>query len=209
MNLILVRHGETAWNKEVIFRGRMDIPLNDTGCAQAERVASRLKSFKVREVITSPLKRAVSTAEAITKTQGIKNCTAEKDLIDISCGKWEGMSLKDVELQYPHEIALWKTKPHEFTMPGGESLEDVKNRVTSVLRRAIKEDDESNIVMVSHRVVLKVMICTLLGLDNSHFWNIKIDNCAITMFQYIGEIFILAFHNDTCHLSGMGILSDF
>jgi alpha-ribazole phosphatase len=209
MNIILVRHGETAWNKEVIFRGRIDIPLNNTGFAQADRVAHKLMHFKIREVITSPLMRARATAEAIAKLQGI-NCTTEEDLIDISCGKWEGMPLKDVELQYPYEIELWKTRPHEFTMPGGESLEDVKSRVKSVLHRVIKEEDESNVVMVSHRVVLKVMICALLGLDNSHFWNIKIDNCAITMFQYIEETFILISHNDTCHLSGMGgILSDF
>jgi broad specificity phosphatase PhoE len=84
-------------------------------------------------------------------------------------------------------------------MSAGESLEDVRKRATRVVARVIARYAET-VVLVSHRVVNKVLICALLGLDNSHFWNIKLDTCGITIFTYVDKQFTLTKHNDTSYL---------
>ena len=85
-------------------------------------------------------------------------------------------------------------------MPGGERLQDVRNRAMFVLNDIMERYHEGKVVLVSHRVVNKVLICALLGLDNSHFWSIKLDTCGITGFDYEGGRFVLTRHNDTSFL---------
>ena len=96
-------------------------------------------------------------------------------------------------------------------MPGGESLEDVRKRTMVVVDEIIEGRDEGRVVLVSHRVVNKVLICALLGLDNSHFWSIRLDTCGITSFSYEGGRFILTKHNDTSYLRAIQkvMLGDF
>jgi probable phosphoglycerate mutase len=95
-------------------------------------------------------------------------------------------------------------------MPGGESLEDVRKRAIEVVDDILSKY-QGSVVLVSHRVVNKVLICSLLGLDNSHFWNINQDVGGITIFNYVDERFVLTKHNDTSHLRELqkSVLDDF
>ncbi|HXZ94447.1 MAG TPA: histidine phosphatase family protein, partial [Dehalococcoidia bacterium] len=104
----------------------------------------------------------------------------------------------------------WHNNPHKVRMPGGESLEDVKGRAIEVVNEVLSRY-KGNVVLVSHRVVNKVLICSLLGLDNSHFWNIHQDVCGITIFDYVDGRFVLTRHNDTSHLRELqkSVLGDF
>jgi broad specificity phosphatase PhoE len=196
--IILVRHGETEWNIEEVFRGRIDIELNEAGIKQAELLAEYLRDLRIDAIYSSPLKRALKTAEMIA---GYYNLDVEitPGLIDFDFGQWQGLSHQEVKGRYKELYAQWIKNPHWVKMPAGESLNDVRERAIGVVNRVVARY-EGTVVLVSHRVVNKVLICTLLGLDNSHFWNIRQDTCGITTFSYQNERFILTKHNDISFL---------
>lgn len=208
-NIILIRHGETDWNRAETFRGRADVELNSTGIKQAELLARYLEGVPIEAVYSSPLRRALKTAEVIAAPHNLVVITAP-ELIDFDYGQWQGMSHDAVKQKYKRLYQKWLKNPHLVTMPGGESLAEVRKRAMRLIRQLMARHYES-VVLVSHRVVLKVMILALLGLDNSHFWNIKLDNCAITTFSYEDKRFVLTRHNDTSFLSPLKreALSDF
>ena len=207
--IVLVRHGETDWNVEEVFRGRIDIELNETGMKQAELLAGYLKDLRIAAIYSSPLKRAQKTAEMIASYHNL-DVEIAPGLIDFDFGKWQGLSHQAVKDRYKEPYAEWIKNPHRVKMPAGESLDDVRRRATSVVDSVVARY-EGTAVLVSHRVVNKVLICALLGLDNSHFWNIRQDTGGITTFTYQNERFILTKHNDTSFLKPIlkGQLSDF
>jgi len=201
--LFLVRHGRTGWNKEQIFRGTKDVPLDEVGRAEVLLVGGRLKGEEIRAVYSSPLSRAKETAEAIAGFYNVEVQCLE-GLTDLHFGEWEGLSLKEVQKQYPDLYQEWLKTPHQVIFPGGEGLAAVSSRAMKAVEEIIKRHPQEAVALVSHRVVLKVLICALLGLDNSHFWNIAQDTTAINCFHHRNETWICNFLNDTCHLKGVG-----
>ncbi len=120
-------------------------------------------------------------------------------LIDLDFGQWQGLSPQEVRSKYKELYTEWTDSPDRVTIPGGESLNDVSKRALGVVDEVIARY-EGTVILVSHRVVNKVLICALLGLDNSHFWNIRQDTCGITTFTYENGQFILTEHNNTSYL---------
>ena len=196
--IILVRHGETEWNVAEIFRGRADIELNKTGVKQAELLATYLSKIKVAAIYSSPLKRALTTAEIIAGYHDTSVAIAH-GLIDFNYGQWQGLSHHEVKNTYHELYQAWVSHPDRVKIPAGESLDDVRQRAKDVVT-GITSRDTGTVILVSHRVVNKVLICALLGLDNSHFWNIRQDTCGITIFSYEDGRFTLTRHNDTSYL---------
>lgn len=196
--LYLVRHGQTAWNREEVFRGRADIPLNETGRKEALLTGHYLERVKVDSLYSSPLSRAVETAEAIARYQG-KEVQISHGLIDIDFGGWQGVSHEEVKERYGDLYRQWKHAPHLVRFPQGESLEDVRERALRVIDEVLPDHADETLVMVSHRVVNKTILCGLLGLDNSHFWQIGQDTGCINILEF-GEGFTLRRLNDTSHL---------
>jgi len=196
--IILVRHGETEWNVEEVFRGRIDIGLNETGLRQAKLLAEYLSGVKIDAVYSSPLRRALKTAEVIASPHKLKVKIAP-GLIDFDFGKWQGLRLQEVKDRYKELYSEWVSSPHLVKIPDGESLSDVRERALAVVDEVMAKY-EGTIALISHRVVNKVLICALLGLDNSHFWGIKQDTGGTTTFSYINQRFILTKHNDTSYL---------
>jgi alpha-ribazole phosphatase len=196
--LILVRHGETEWNVAEVFRGQIDLDLNETGIRQAELLAGYLKTSAVEAIYSSPLKRALKTAEIIARPHKLK-VKVEPDLIDFNFGRWQGLSHQEVKEQYGELYTNWLNHPEQVRIPGGETLEDVRTRIIR-FRNKVIENHRGTIVSVGHRVVNKVLICALLGLDNSHFWKIRQDTGGISIFACQNEQYILTRHNDTSFL---------
>ncbi|MFX1555085.1 MAG: histidine phosphatase family protein [Promethearchaeota archaeon] len=194
----LVRHGQTAWNREEVFRGRADIPLNETGRKEALLTGQYLRGVKVDSIYSSPLSRAVETAEAIARYQG-KQVRILEGLIDIDFGGWQGISHEVVRERYEELYRQWRESPHLVRFPGGESLEEVSERALKAIHGVIRDHAGETLVMVSHRVVNKIMICGLLGLDSSHFWQIGQDTGCIDVLEF-EEGFTLGCLNDTSHL---------
>jgi phosphoserine phosphatase len=207
--LILTRHGETAWNVEKVFRGRADVDLNDVGTKQAELLGRYLGSWELEAVYSSPVKRALDTAIIVARYQKVAVRISE-GLTDLDFGKWQSLPEREVKRLYPAIFDEWHNNPHKVKMPGGESLDDVTKRTAKVADEVLSRH-HGNVLLVSHRVVIKVLICYLLGLDNSHFWNISQDVAAITIFDYADGHFVLTRHNDTSHLRELqkSVLEDF
>ena len=198
-SIYLVRHGQTAWNKEEIFRGRTDIPLDKTGLKQARLAGEYFKGMVIQGIYSSPLSRAWQTAEQIALFQNLKAQPIE-GIIDMSFGNWEGHALQEIERIDPETYRQWREEPHLARLPGGETLDDVRKRAIASLEEVIERHTGETLVLVSHRVVNKVLICGILGIDNSHFWQITQDTAAINLIQYKRGRYILSFMNETCHL---------
>lgn len=207
--IILARHGETEWNAEEIFRGRVDVDLNETGIREAELLAEHLSYMTIAAVYSSPLKRALQTAEMIARHHDVK-VEVSPQLIDLDYGEWQGLSHETVRDRYGQLYHEWLNSPQLVKMPAGESLRDVRRRAISLVED-ITAKVEGAIVLVSHRVIHKVLICALLALDSSHFWNIRIDTAGISVFAYEDDRFVLTRHNDTSFLKPIhkAPLSDF
>ena len=199
--IIIARHGQTEWNVGEVFRGTIDIELDETGLKQAELLAEYLSGRKIDAVYTSPLKRALKTAEAIAKYHNL-NVRISPGLMDFNFGEWQGLTHQEVKDRYKGLYEKWVQNPEQVVTPGGESLDDVRGRVLGVVNEVTARYKDS-VVMVAHRVVNKVLICALLGLDNSHFWNIRQDTCGMTTFTYEKGRFTLTEHNNTSHLKSI------
>ncbi len=196
--LILARHGETLWNVEKVFRGRADVSLDELGIKQAELLGKYLSDWRLEVIYSSPVTRALDTANIIARYQKVAVRIAE-GLTDFDFGEWQSLPEQEVRRRYPDLLNEWHSNPHKVRMPGGESLEDVRERAIEVVNDVLSKY-QGSVALVSHRVVIKVLICYLLGLDDSHFRNINQDVGGISVFDYVGGRFILIRHNDTSHL---------
>ena len=198
----LVRHGQTAWNKEEIFRGRTDLPLDETGLVQAESVGKYFEGTEIHVIYSSPLARARQTAEKIARIHNLEIQPLD-GIIDMSFGHWEGHPHQEIQKMDPETYKLWRKEPHRVTLPGGESLDQVRIRAMAALEQVIERYPGKTAVLVSHRVINKVLLCAVLGLDNSHFWQIKQDTTAINRIDYTKGLCILSLMNETCHLKAL------
>jgi broad specificity phosphatase PhoE len=123
--------------------------------------------------------------------------------MDMSFGNWEGYSHLEVKEKDGERYRQWKEEPHLLKIPGGESLDEVRIRGMAALEEVIRRHPEKTLVLVSHRVINKVLICGILGLDNSHFWQIGQDTTAINLIQFKNGKYILSILNEACHLKLM------
>jgi len=202
--IYIVRHGETQWNRGEVFRGRKDIPLNETGKQQAERVGRYFSHRSVNRIVSSPLARASQTAEAVYNTTGIA-IEIMDEFTDMNFGIWEGLKLPEVEKDFPADFALWKTSPERLRIEGGETLAMVRDRILAGLVN-IASGYEDAIVIVTHRVICKILVLHALGIGNEHFWDMKFDPGSITLIELKDNRYTLIFGNDTCHLDNHAYL---
>lgn len=200
--IYIVRHGTTEWNQGEIFRGRVDIKLNDTGRAEAQALADYFRPIQLQAIYSSPLSRAWETAQAVADGRELE-ITPDPSFIDIDFGEWHGLPLKEVKEKYPAIYRAWREEPHTVTFPKGESLEQVRHRAWAGLQTIINKSIDQTILIVSHRVVTKLIICSALGLDNSHFWQIKQDTTAVNCLEYHRGYLVVSLINDTCHLKSI------
>ncbi|MCX6013932.1 MAG: histidine phosphatase family protein [Chloroflexi bacterium] len=200
--ILLIRHGETDWNKADRFRGRSDISLNETGIQQARATASRIAALNVSAFYSSPLKRAIMTASLLAQSFN-KPVLPVEELNDIDFGTWQGLSNQEAMALDKDLYTQWLHQPHLVTFPQGESLEQVKDRVSPAIHNIIDKEKEKTIVIVSHSVLCRIIVCILLGIDISHFWQITQDTCAINIFAQKNGYLAATALNDTCHLNNL------
>jgi broad specificity phosphatase PhoE len=200
--IYLVRHGTTDWNKEEVFRGRADRKLNETGRAEARALAEYFTNIPLEAIYSSPLSRAMETAQAIGDVTGLR-VISHPAFVDIDFGAWQGLPLKEVREKYSDLYRLWRERPQAITFPEGENLAQVRARAWEGLQEIIQENPEKTALIISHRVVTKILLCAVLGLDDSHFWQIKQDTTAVNCFEYTRGVFVISLINDTCHLKSI------
>ena len=170
--LVLWRHGQTVWNFEDRFQGQTDIPLDETGVAQAERAARLLAALGPDAIFASDLTRAQQTAGALARLTGLP-VTSDKDLRERHGGAWEGLTGPEIRSGYPAEYRTWSP-------PGGETATGVADRVHGALERIIETLRPGGLaVVVSHGAALRLGMCKLLSLPEDVWDTIgPLSNCS-------------------------------
>jgi broad specificity phosphatase PhoE len=175
MNLLIVRHGETTWNREGRYQGRTDVPLSDEGEAQARALGKRLAGLPITIALTSPLARTRRTAEAVLGDREVA-LESEAALIEISHGKWEGQLASDIEHSHAEMFGTWRTRPdrHVPAGPDAETLGDVEERAWPVLvRTCARLGPDETALLVAHDAVNRVLLCRVLGLPLTRVWTFR------------------------------------
>jgi len=215
VRLLLVRHGETEWNRVSRFQGAMDIPLNDTGREQARQAADFLSDVPLNFAASSPLLRPKETAEIILKRHPGVELRLDKRLCEISHGLWEGQFEREIATQYPELLQRWKDVPETVQMPEGENLRQVWERAIAAWQdlvhaafAASRPEQPTLGLVVAHDAINKVVLCHLLGLEPKDFWAVKQGNGAVSVIDYPhgpDGLPVLQAINLTSHL-GAGVL---
>ncbi len=162
--LYLVRHGATQLTAEDRFSGAIGVDLSIEGRAQAERLAERLSSEPISAVYASPLSRTLETATILATPHRLP--VMQRDgLREISHGRWEGLSRHDVETRFAEEYAAWDADPFTFAPEGGESGVQVLARALPVIREIVVTHVGQNVLVVSHKATLRLLLSSLLGFD--------------------------------------------
>lgn len=162
--LFLVRHGATTLTAEDRFSGSVGVDLSDEGRAQVRRLSERLSHEHIHAVYTSPLSRTLETARILAAPHKLP-LTQRDGLREISHGHWEGLTRREVEQRYPDEYAAWNTDPFTFAPDGAESGVSVLARALPVIREIVLSHSGENVIVVSHKATLRLLLSSLLGFD--------------------------------------------
>jgi probable phosphoglycerate mutase len=162
--LFLVRHGATTLTAEDRFAGATDVELSDEGRAQAARLAERLRDDRLVAVYCSPLGRTRETARLLAAPHGLTP-VLDAGLREIDHGRWEGLTRADVETRFGDEYARWEADPFTFAPEGGERGLDVLARALPVVRRIVEAHTGENVLIVSHKATIRLLVSSLLGFD--------------------------------------------
>jgi len=162
--IYMVRHGATQLSAEDRFAGAVNVELSEEGMFQAARLAERLADDSIAAVYCSPMTRTIQTA-TILATPHHLSCLSRDGLREIHHGHWEGMRRADVEAQFPDEYVAWEEDPFTFAPQGGEAGVNVIARALPVLRQIVLEHRGQNVLVVSHKATLRLLISSLLGFD--------------------------------------------
>jgi broad specificity phosphatase PhoE len=197
--VFLIRHGETEFNRLGIFRGRFEVELNDRGRKQAREIGEALRHEGIEFLLHGPLGRAAETAIIISEILGVRH-EVDDAFDNISLGKWQGVPKKEVQRDYPHEWKIWTTEPEKLVIPGGETVEQVRQRAFAGLMRVLR-GTEATFAVVTHRSVIKTLAASVLDAAPPYFWKFYIDNAAYSVFGYGPSGFSLISWNNNSHLS--------
>ncbi|WP_246001877.1 histidine phosphatase family protein [Allorhizocola rhizosphaerae] len=197
--LVLVRHGQTALTAEKRYSGRGDVPLTDTGRAQARAVAARVAAMRPEVAVTSPLSRCVETARLIGSP-----VVVEQDLIECDFGEWEGMTFADVRARFQSELDTWLGST-AVAPPGGESFQQVSKRVRAVVGRLRESYAGQTIAVVSHVSPIKLILRDALAAGDAILHRLYLDPTGLSIVDLYpdGGVAVRTV-NDTSHLDGLG-----
>lgn len=200
MRLLLVRHGESEWNRIHRYQGQIDTKLTELGLEQAELLGTRLSSEAIDCIYTSPLQRCSLTAQAIARHHPQAPLIEDRATIEIDHGEWQGLSADEVGTRYSEGLAEWRRFPTRSQMPGGESFSNVLKRCLDFRDQLLAERADQQIVVSTHDVVVKVLVADALGLPMDRLNRIWIGNASISVIDYGSDLPFLAAISESCHL---------
>jgi broad specificity phosphatase PhoE len=178
---------------------RSDTSLNERGKEQAEKVALALREEKVDAIYSSPLKRAVNTAQPLAQIFSLE-VNIEPDLREIDAGELEGLPVGELEKRYKGSWKQWIKDSPTIPLPGGESVEELQRRAWGVIRRINGSHPEGVVVVFSHLFAILTIVCHILELDLVNMWRLRQNEAGITVLEVAQRGNFLLSFNDTCHL---------
>ena len=182
----LVRHGQTVMNAQVRFRGRLDVPLNEVGRAEARQAARALVGSGLVSVYTSPLGRAREVAEAIAVTNRVGSVRAHPDLMNLDYGAWEGLTKDEAAHVDPEAWANYVSDPERAVCPEGEPVAEAADRVVAALRAIAREHPGQSVAAVSHGVMLRLAVLRVAGASDSD-WQFAMPTGGAIVFDVDGD----------------------
>ncbi len=205
IKLYLIRHGETQWNTAKRFQGWTDIELNENGLKQAELLGRRFEGIHIDELYSSPLKRAVKTAEEISKARGLDIKTSEY-FKEINFGAWEGKTRSELSELYGNEFDDFIKHPQDLPFPGEGSFDNVTERIKKGLHEILDGKDNVSIAIVSHGGIIRLIIRYLLGIKEDLYNSTWIDNTSISLIEIRKNTAMLRVLNDSSHVPDNGVM---
>jgi broad specificity phosphatase PhoE len=190
---LLMRHGETAWNRQGRVMGRNPVELDEKGREQVGAAVPFARLLKPALVVTSPLIRARQSAEIIAAGIGGLEIREDPEISEVEYGRWEGMVFDD--LIGDEEYAAYRKHPLDTPTPGGETIAQVQNRGVAAIQRAIAANPGARILFVSHGDIIRTVLCHFIGLDLARFRRIRIDNATFSGVQIAGDFAEVKFLN--------------
>ncbi|MBS3811379.1 MAG: alpha-ribazole phosphatase [Halanaerobiales bacterium] len=198
-NLVLVRHGETQWNKDSKYQGAVDIELNKKGKRQAQELYNFLKDEKFDTIYSSTLKRASHTVKDIADYQN-KDLITIADLMEIDFGEWEGLTFAEIEENYPKLAHKWAKDPTCCKPPEGEHIQEVEERVGDAIDQIVKENQDKKVLIATHGGIVRIIIAYLLELPLNRIFSIEVDNVSISRVKFYDHYPVVKLLNSTHHL---------
>ena len=202
LRIVLVRHGETDWNRARRFQGRHGPGLNKMGRAQAEALAFTLREEPLQAIHSSPLARAMETAKAINRYHQV-SLEQSSGLMEMDLGDFEGLQLEDLTREHPDFFKQWSEDPASVRMPNGETLQDVQERAWAVVEEIVRACSGGSVLLCAHNFVNLTILCKILGLGPTHFRGFRQALGAMNIIERNRGRYSLACINDTCHLRGI------
>ena len=207
MKLIIVRHGETEWNKQDRAMGQLDSPLTLKGIQQAYAIANRLRRFSFTTLYSSDLGRAVQTANIIAEICG-KNVIFDSELREWNMGIFQGLTFSEMDEKFPQEQQDHKRMRDEWVIPEGESLRQCRDRGYRALNRIAEGHLDETVVVVTHGFVLINFCQVVFNLPPGNARRFKLDNASLCSFEYVNGCWSLVVWNDVSHLENMELLTE-
>ncbi len=204
--LILLRHGETDWNRELRFQGQVDVPLNATGHAQALRLAQRLVTEPIHHLVSSDLTRARQTADPLAQQASIHRGTGmvvDAALREQAFGRIDGMRVEDIKRDHADVWAGWTQFQSDYVVPEGESTRQFHARVMAALWQLAASHPGQTLAVVTHGGVLDMVFRTARGLGLEGPRQSTIPNAGISRVRMADGVVELLQWADTAHLDGM------
>ncbi len=196
---MLVRHGQSTWNREHRIQGQLDPPLSTEGRRQAELVGRRLAGRRIEGFYASDLKRAWETAQAIGAAIGHVP-EALPGLREIYLGEWEGLRTDELAQRFPDAWARWNEEPDWDLVPGGEGAEPFESRVAAALDVIFERHTHGDVLVVTHGGVIQVALHRVVGRPSHGLFPFKIQNASISVVEKRDGRMIIDGSNDIAHL---------
>ena len=201
IRILLIRHGETDWNRNGRFQGRSDLPLNQKGKDQAHALALALKDEPLTAIYSSPLTRARETARVIRDFHPSIPLIEEEGLVEMNLGEFEGMEAGHWVVGHADFLKSWRETPASVRMPGGENLQEVQARAVGTLERIAKlYPMESTLLLCSHNFVNLTILCYALKIPLNRFREVRQETAALNILYIEGERLVAKVVNDRSHL---------
>jgi broad specificity phosphatase PhoE len=202
LRVLLVRHAETAWNRERRYQGWTDTALSATGRAQAEAVARALASQPLAAVWSSPLRRASDTAAAIAAPAGLPVRVSEA-FKEMRLGDWEGLTVAEARARFPAQHRDWLEHPHRASWPGAEPLDEVRRRVLAGLDDLRLAHEGQAVCLVTHGVSSRILILAALGLGLDRLWSVQVSPSGISELEFRADWTAVHRMNTLVHLDAV------
>jgi len=206
VRVLLVRHGQTQYNADRRVQGQIDIPLNDIGRWQAERIGARLANYGPTTIFSSDLSRAADTARAIAAHHP-STPFVESDLLrEVAYGVFEGMDGDEIVSRYPEEFRLWQEDRYGYMPPEAETIEQQRARAERAAELILERGNEGDtIVVVSHGAIMRSLVASFLRLEVTHQNLLHFDNTSLTAFERTPRGLQLRLSNCTAHLGDQAV----